>query len=90
MPRLKNTLVDACVVIGVDNNTDLTHSSGGPQLGDTKYEKYGPFKQYVLGVFTESLAYFPESFTKIEGMDYCNCFFQICSVFQMILYTIFD
>lgn len=67
MPRLKQTLVDACVVIGVDNNTDLTHATDGPPLGDEQYEKYGPFKQHVLGVFTESLAYFPESFTKVEG-----------------------
>jgi len=68
MPKLRNTLVDACVVIGVDNNTELTPCFGGPKLGAKNSSKYGPFKQHVLAVFTESLAYFSESTTRIEGL----------------------
>lgn len=70
MPKLKNTLVDACVVIGVNNDTELIHLSGGPQIGGDnteKYKKYGPYKQHVLGVCTESVAFFPEATTRVEG-----------------------
>ncbi|XP_066927993.1 DENN domain-containing protein 3-like [Clytia hemisphaerica] len=69
MPRLRNTLVDACVVIGVDHNTDLTRTSPGSGTENSISDKikYGPFKQHVLAVFTESLAYFPETVTRVEG-----------------------
>jgi len=83
MPKLKNTLVDACVVIGVDHNTDLTPSFGGPKLGAKNSSKYGPFKQHVLAVFTESLAYFPESTTRIEGL-----IFPLYSVFFNDILTV--
>ena len=68
MPKLRNTLIDACVVIGVDSNTELCHTSGGPELGDENHLRYGPYKQHVLGVLTESLAYFPETTSQVEGM----------------------
>ena len=67
MPRLRNTLVDACVVIGVDSNTELCQTSGGPEIGDENSSRYGPYKQHVLGVLTESLAYFPESTSRVVG-----------------------
>lgn len=67
MSKLKNSLVDACVVVGINQDSELLHLTGGPELSDEDYSKYGPYKQHVLGVFTESLAYFPDVKTKIEG-----------------------
>ena len=75
MSTLQRSLAEACVVLGVNEDTELIHLTGGPELdSDGDYDQYGPFKQHVLGVFTESIAYFPEVQTKVEGMYSFNPF----------------
>ena len=78
MAKLRNTLADACVVLGVDNDTELIHLSGGPKIGtdDLKFDKFGPYKQNVLAVFTETVAYFPEAHHQVEG----TCLFTTCNI----------
>ena len=69
MTKLKNTIVDTCVVVGNNQDTDLIHLSGGPHVDMEGYDKFGPYKQHVLSVFTEKVAYFPQATTTVEGKN---------------------
>ena len=65
MPKLERTLVDTCVVVGVDQNVQL-EPCRHPEFEDSP-DRYGPYKQYILAVCNETLAYFPEAKTQVDG-----------------------
>ena len=57
----KSNLIDFCVVIGSNKDTNLEKLSCEGSQG------YGPYKQNVLAVLSENIAYFPESYHVIDG-----------------------
>ena len=62
MAKLKNTFVNTCVVVGINEDVELVPSPNSIQ--EISGQKFGPYRQYLLGVFNESVAYFPESRTR--------------------------
>ena len=73
---LHNRLVDACVVVGMDEQTGLLplpKISGGSDYSDINVSNVlGPFQINVLGVFTGTMAFFPCHHTEqISGTFWC-------------------
>lgn len=69
---LKTNLVDVCVVVGVNEDTDLellpeSSSAGSNWMNNDGGWRFGPYKQFVVGVLTDTLAFFPHSSSKIKG-----------------------
>ena len=73
---LHNRLVDACVVVGMDEQTGLLplpNMSRGDQVNEI--DVLGPFQLNVLSVLTGTTAFFPCQQEQLSGMsviDFCE------------------
>ena len=67
---LHNSLVDACVVVGIDDQTGLLPMPKSTGLADeaSASPSYGPYQINVLGVFTGTVAFFPCQLEQIPGL----------------------
>ena len=68
MPKLERSLVDTCVVVGVDQTVQLETCRNSEFQASP--DKYGPYKQHILAVCNEALAYFPEAPTQVDGSPF--------------------
>ena len=69
---LHNNLIDACVVVGMDEQTGLlpipNASSRGEKESNFFDDELGPFQLNVLAVLTGTTAFFPCQQTEISGI----------------------
>ena len=83
---LHNNLIDACVIVGMDEQTGLlpvpNASSRSEKENGFVEDELGPFQLNVLAVLTGTTAFFPYQQTEISGIVHSlisyNFYFEHC------------
>lgn len=69
---MHNNLIDACVVVGMDEQTGLLPIPNAASRGERESiyakDEIGPFQLNVLAVLTGKTAFFPCQQTEISGI----------------------
>ena len=79
---LHNNLIDACVIVGMDEQTGLlpipNASSRSEKENGFVEDELGPFQLNVLAVLTGTTAFFPYQQTEISGIVHSLISYSLC------------